>query len=599
LLRVLIDAPDLKIETRTLFLSFSTGGAAMNLAQTFSGHATRKPRFLTFFLSQIGSLGRVQGAEICWLVLSITTCLHGQNVLTYHNDNARTGQNLTERILTPENLSSRTFGKLFVIRVDGKVDAEPLYVASLQIPQHGLRNVLYVATEHDSVYAFDADTGQQFWQVRLLNPNETPSDNRGCSQVIPEIGITSTPVIDLSRGSHGTIYAVAMSRDKNGRYVQRLHALDLQSGTEEFGGPVEVQAVFPGSGAASRNGTAYFDAKQYAERAALLLTNGEIYTTWTSHCDIDPYNGWVISFNAGTLQGTGVLDLTPNGQEGAIWQSGAGPAADAEGNVYVMDANGTFDTSLDAQGFPARGDFGNSFVKISKTGGRLAIADYFTMFNVVAENAADNDLGAGGPVVLPDMTDAAGKTKHLAVGIGKDRNIYLVDRDAMGKFSPKGNDGIYQWIPQALKGERYRGAPVYFDGRLFAGSVNDAMVEFRFSQARIAAEPASRTATKFAYPGAMPSLSANGTKNGIVWAVENGKVAVLHAYDANDLSRELYNSMQAPGRRDYFGEGNKFITPMIARGKVYVGTTDGVGVLGLLPHTRKANGAGHPPGSSK
>jgi len=553
---------------------------------------------MAFFLSRIRLVCWDQRTGICLLVLLIITPLHAQNVLTYHNDNARTGQNLNERILTPQNVSSRTFGKLFVIHVDGKVDAEPLYVESLQIPRHGLRNVLYVATEHDSVYAFDADTGQQFWQVRLLNSNETPSDNRGCSQVIPEIGITSTPVIDLDRGPHGTIYAVAMSKDQSGRYVQRLHGLDLQSGAEEFGGPVEVQAVFPGGGAASRNGTAVFDPKQYEERAALLLVNGEIYTSWASHCDIDPYNGWVISFNADTLKGTGVLDLTPNGDEGAIWQSGAGPAADADGNVYLMDANGTFDTTLDAQQFPARGDFGNSFVKISKSSGRLAVGDYFTMFNVEAENAQDDDLGAGGPVVLPDMNDAAGKTKHLAVGIGKDRNIYLVDRDAMGKFNPKGNGGIYQWIPKALKGERYRGAPVYFDRRLFAGSVNDAIVEFHFSRRGSLKNPASRTATKFAYPGAIPSLSANGTKNGIVWAVENGKPAILHAYDANDLSVELYNSMQASGWRDYFGEGNKFVTPMIVHGKVYVGTTDGVGVLGLLRRTNPA-GTGRQPGIRK
>jgi outer membrane protein assembly factor BamB len=569
------------------FLHSRLGPADGLMLRTLHKMAIRKKRFMEFFLSNIFLLRRDQRAVIRLLVLLITTYVQSQNILTYHNDNARTGQNLRETILTPQNLGSRIFGKLFVIYVDGKVDAEPLYVESLQIPQHGRRNVLYVATERDSVYAFDADTGEQFWQVRLLNKNETPSDNRGCQQVIPEIGITSTPVIDLNRGPHGTIYAVAMSKDQNGRYVQRLHALDLQNGAEEFGGPVEVQAKFPGGGAASRNGIAYFDPKQYEERAALLLVNGEIYTTWTSHCDIDPYNGWVISFNAGTLKGTGVLDLTPNGEEGAIWQSGAGPAADAEGNVYVMDANGTFDTTLNAKGFPAHGDFGNSFVKISKSAGRLAIADYFTMFNVEAENAADEDLGAGGPVVLPDMIDAAGKTRHLAVGIGKDRNIYLVDRNAMGKFSPKGNDGIYQWISEALKGERYRGAPVYFDGRLFAGSVNDSMVEFRFSQARIVAEPTSRTATKFVYPGAMPSLSANGAVNGVVWAVENGKQAVLHAYDANDLSRELYNSMQAPGGRDYFGEGNKFITPLIAHGKVYVGTTNGVGVLGLLRHTRR------------
>ena len=466
--------------------------------------------------------------------------------------------------------------------MDGKVDAEPLYAERLEIPNQGLKNVLFVATEHDSVYAFDADTAKEFWHVRLLRPGETTSDDRGCSQVIPEIGITSTPVIDRKRSPHGTIYLVSMSKVQGGRYLQRLHALDLRNGSEEFGGPVEIKATFPGAGAASRDGTEIFDPKQYEERAALLLLNGVVYTTWASHCDINPYHGWIIGYSAETLKQTAVLNLTPDGEEGAVWQSGAGPAADDQGNIYLMAANGTFDTTLNADGFPSRGDFGNSFLKISPASGKLLVADYFTMFNVDAENAADDDLGAGGPVVLPDMTDASGKTRRLAVGSGKDRNIYLVNREAMGKFNPQGNQNIYQELLKALKGERFRGAPAYFDRRLYFGSVNDSMREFRFIDARLRAEPVSITAAQFGYPGAMPSVSAHGSRNGIVWASENGQQAMLHAYDANDLANELYNSNEAASGRDHFGAGNKFITPMIAQGKVYVGTTDGVGVFGLL-----------------
>ncbi len=289
--------------------------------------------------------------------------LWAQDVLTWHNDNARTGQNLAEKILTPQNVNPKTFGKLFIIRVDRKVDAEPLYVHKLEIQHHGLRNALFVATEHGSVYAFDADTGKQFWHVRLLKDGETPSDNRNCGQITPEIGITSTPVIDRHLGPHGAIYAVTMSRDQAGRYFQRLHALDLETGEEEFGGPVEIHATFSDASA--------FDPKQYAERAALLLLNGVIYTTWTSHCDHNPYNGWVIGYNARTLKQTAALDITPNGEEGAVWQSGAGPAADPQGRVYLMSANGTFDTVLNSDGFPSRGDFGNSFLKISTQGGKL------------------------------------------------------------------------------------------------------------------------------------------------------------------------------------------------------------------------------------
>lgn len=221
--------------------------------------------------------------------------------------------------------------------------------------------------------------------------------------MIPEIGITSTPVIDLHRGPHGTIYVVAMSKDRQGHYFQRLHALDLRTGAEELGGPVKVHATFPGTGAASRDGTEIFDPKQYEERAALLLLNGVVYTRWASHCDINPYNGWVIGYNARTLKQTGVLNFTPNGDEGAVWQSGAGPAADPQGYIYILTANGTFDTVLNSKGFPSRGDFGNAFLKIGMLGGRLSVVDYFAMYNVVAENAADGDLGSGGPLVLPPM----------------------------------------------------------------------------------------------------------------------------------------------------------------------------------------------------
>jgi PQQ-like domain len=353
-------------------------------------------------------------ALICLCALSGASRLVAQNVLTWHNDNARTGQNLWETTLTLQNVNPRTFGKLFAIRVDGKVDAEPLYAARIEIPHKGSRNVLFVATEHDSLYAFDADTGERFWRVPLLKLSEAPARVH-CGQIQPEIGITATPVIDLHRGPHGTIYAVSISTDPQGRFLYRLHALDLRTGEEEFGGPTGIQARFPGNGAGSQAGTEIFDPKQYAERAALLLLNGVIYTTWTSHCDIDPYTGWIIGYNAQTLKQTSVLNITPNGEKGAIWQGGAGPAADPQGSVYLEAANGTFDTVLDAKGFPSQGDFGNSFVKISVSGARLYVADYFTMFDVQAENAIDMDLGSGGPLVLPDMTDESGKTWRLVI----------------------------------------------------------------------------------------------------------------------------------------------------------------------------------------
>jgi outer membrane protein assembly factor BamB len=505
-----------------------------------------------------------------------------QDVLTWHNDNARTGQNLKENVLTLQNVNPKTFGKLFVIHVDGKVDAEPLFVKGLQIPRHGMQNVLYVATEHDSVYAFNAGTGSLFWHVRLLKAGETPSDNRGCGQVVPEIGITSTPVIDRHRGPHGTLYVVAMSKDQQGRYYQRLHALDLQNGNEEIGGPVDIHATYPGRGDTSHNGMDVFDPKQYEERAALLLSNGTVYTSWASHCDIDPYNGWVMGYNARTLKQEGALDFTPNGEKGSVWQSGAGPAADPQGYIYLLAANGSFDTKLNARGFPSQGDFGNSFLKISVQGGKLSVADYFTMYNVMAENDRDDDLGSGGPMVMPPMKDASGKTRRLVVGAGKDLSIYVANRENMGKFNPRNNQNIYQEVPHALRHSFSRPIPAYFDGRLYYASTDDTLREYRFHNARLVPKPVSETTMNFNYPGATPGISADGLRNGIVWVTENRDPAVLHAYDAGDLAHELYNSNKAPQGRDHFGAGNKFITPMIANGKVYVGTTDGVGVFGLL-----------------
>ena len=508
------------------------------------------------------------------------TTTTGTNVTTYHNDNARTGQNLTETILTPSNVNSSSFGKLFVIAVDGKVDAQPLYLTQVSIPNQGMHNVLYVATEHGSVYGLDADSGKVLWQVSMLATGETTSDDHGCPQITPEIGVTSSPVIDPKAGPHGMIYVVAMSKDGAGNYHQRLHALDATTGAEEFSGPQNIQASFPGTGDNSSGGKVVFAPGQYAERAGLLLQNGVVYTGWTSHCDARPYTGWIMGFDQSTLAQVSVLNVTPNGYWGSVWMSGAGLAADTSGNIFLLDANGTFDTTLDANGFPSQGDYGNAFLKISSANRQLAVADYFEMSNQGAENGSDEDLGSGGALVLPDLTNSSNQTKHLAVGAGKDANIYIVDRDAMGKFNPNTNN-IYEEIQGALAGSVYS-MPAYFNNTVYYGAVGDSIKAFAISNAQLAKTPASQTANAFGYPGATPSISASGTSNAILWVAENGGSAVLHAYDATNLAHELYNSNQASGGRDQFGAGNKFITPMITNGKVYVGTTNGVGVFGLL-----------------
>jgi hypothetical protein len=501
------------------------------------------------------------------------------DVLTYHNDIARTGQNLAETTLTTGNVNSSTFGKLGFYSVDGLVDAEPLYASQVAVPSNGTHNLLIVPTEHGSVYAFDADSGATIWQVTTLKTGETTSDDRGCGQITSEIGVTSTPVIDRASGPNGAVYVVAMSKDSSGNYHQRLHALDLLLGTELFGGPTEVQATYPGTGDNSNGTSVVFDPGQYAERAALLLLNGVIYTAWTSHCDIRPYTGWILGYSESTLAQTSVLNVTPNGNEGSIWMAGAGLAADSSGNIYFLDANGDFDTTLNASGFPADGDYGNAFMKLSTSAG-LAVADYFEMNNGVSESDSDTDLGSGGTIVLPDLTEGSGNTLHLAVGAGKDSNLYLVNRDSMGKFAANSNN-IYQELAGVLPGGVWA-MPAYFSNTIYYGSVGSPIQAFTITNAKLSTSSTSQTANSFAYPGATPSISANGTSNGIVWAVENSNPAVLHAYNAASLS-ELYNSNQAGNGRDQFGSGNKFITPMIVNGKVFVGTPSGVAVFGLLP----------------
>jgi len=502
------------------------------------------------------------------------TSTGGVDVVTFHNDNARTGQNLSETSLTPSTVNATTFGRVGLYALDGKVDAQPLYLSAVAIPGQGTHNILYAATEHDSVYALDADSGAVIWHDALLGQGESPSDGRSCSQVVPEIGITSTPVIDRSRG---IIYVVTMAKNGSGQYVQRLFGLDITSGAQLL--LTDVTASVPGSGAGGSGGMVTFDPKQYEERAALLLLNGNVITAWTSHCDIDPYTGWIMSYDAATLTQTSVLNATANGSRGAFWMAGDGPAADSSGNIYLLEGNGTFDAALDGNGFPIHGNYGNAFLKVS-TAGHLAVADYFEMFNSVSESNADQDLGSGGAIVLPDLVDANSQVRHLAVGAGKDAHLYVVDRDAMGKWNSSSNL-IYQDLTGALGGGVFS-TPAYFNGTLYYGASGDALKAFPVVNARVAATAASKSARTFTYPGTTPGISASGSTNGIVWAVENTGTAVLHAYDARDLSHELYNSSQAAGGRDNFGGGNKFITPTIVNGHVYVGTSTGVAVFGAL-----------------
>jgi len=386
-------------------------------------------------------------------------------------------------------------------------------------------------------------------------------------------------VIDRLAGAHGEIFVVAMTKDASSSYHQRLHALDITTGVEMAPSPTEMVASF---------GATTFAPAQYKERAALLLNNGTIYTSWASHCDFGPYGGWIIALSESTLAITNSLNVALGAsgsgyasQGPSIWMSGAGPAADSAGNVYALTANGRFETTLTGGGFPSGGDYGNSFVKISPAGGTLAVADYFAMSGEVAESTDDDDLGSGGVMLLPDLADANGTLRHLAVGAGKDGNIYVVNRDNMGKFTSVGNN-IWQELDGVMNGGVFS-SPAYFNNNIYYSPQGGSLQGFALTNAMLSSAPTSQTTTQFTYPGTFPVVSANGTANAIVWAYENTAPAVLHAYAAANLAMELYNSNQASGGRDQFGAGNKYIVPVVADAKVFVATTNSVAVFGLLP----------------
>ena len=558
-------------------LTFATGGAPQNVTLTAAYTAAAGNSTITF----TGTSGTL--THTAALALNVTTATVA-DVTTYHYDNTRQGQNNQESILNLTNVNSTTFGKTAFFTTDGIVDAQPLFAANVPLNASTTENLVYVASEHDTVYAFSPATGKSVWTKSVLGAGETTSDDHSCNQITPEIGITSTPVIDRAQGPRGAIYVVGMSKDSAGGYHHRLHALDLATGAELAGSPTEITATFPGHGASAVNGLVTFNPGQYAERAGLLLLNGTIYLAWTSHCDQQPYQGWIMGYNASTLQQTSVLNVTPNGGEGSIWMAGYGMAADAGGNIYFLDANGSFSGTVNATGFPTDVDYGNAIMKLSTTGGTLSVADFFQPSNTISESINDIDLGSGGAMLLPDVTDAAGAVHHLLVGAGKDTNIYVANRDNLGRYNSTSNANLYQTLNSALTHGAWSG-PAYFNNTVYYGGQKDTLKAFPITNAQLAAAPSSVSATTFAYPGTTPSVSSNGVSDGIVWAVEDGtgSPGVLHAYDATNLAHELYNSKQAARSRDAFGLGGKFITPMVANGNVYVGSPTGVAVFGILP----------------
>ncbi len=494
------------------------------------------------------------------------------SVLSYHNDLARTGQNLKETLLTPATVSSGQFGRLFSYPVDGQVYTQPLYLPGVTIPGKGIHNVVFIATEHDSVYAFDADNdlAAPLWHVSFLNSAQgittASAADLACGSITPEIGITATPVIDPATG---TLYVVAMTEESSsGNYVHRLHALDVTTGAERAGSPVEIQASVPGTG--NGNTIVPFEPWLYKERAGLLLLNGVVYTAFSSQCDSGNYHGWIIGYHAWgyqaeSLRQSAVFVDTPNWDAGSFWQAGAAPAADANGNIYVVSANGTFDANLGGS------DLGESILKISTNQG-LAVADYFTPYDADTLSDKDLDLGSSGALLLPDEAGSVAHP-HLLVSGSKSGTVYLVDRDQLGHFQPDGNSQIVQSLQGAV-GPIF-GIPAYFHNTVYFSAAHDQVKAFSIRAGLLSTLPVSASGSTFAMLGTVPSISATGAANGILWTID--PAGQLHAYDAADLSHQLYQGS--------VGSSVKFSTPTIANGKVYVGTPDSLVVFGLQDPT--------------
>lgn len=516
-------------------------------------------------------------AKCCVLVMMALCLLPGWAaaqvpVSTWHNDNLRDGQNTHETILTLSNVNSATFGKLFAYSVDGQLNAEPLYIPNVSIPGQGKHNVVYVATQNDSVYAFDADglVTTPLWQTSLLIGAESPAYctvvGLVCTALQLPLGITSTPVID-TKGK--TIYVLALTKQTDGTYIDRFHALDITTGAEKFGGPVVIQASVPGTGAGSAGGMITFDASHELQRPGLLLLNGAVYMAWGGLASQDPWHGWVMAYDATTLAQTAVFNVSADGTRAGIWQSGGGLSADSSGNIFLQTGDGTFD--VDAGGV----DYGDTFLKLN---GTLGVLDYFTPYNQLILEEQDLDVGGGAGLILPQQT---GTYPHEIVGADKQGNIYLVDRDNMGGYSSSQNN-IIQTLTGSAGG--YINSPAYWNGAVYLGGVNDFLSRYTLKKGLLSTTPVSQSPTTFGQ-GSTPSVSANGTTQGIVWAIDVGTSlrapCVLHAYNALNLAQELYNSTQAGGR-DKAGNGVSFIVPTIANGKVYVGTANQLDVYGLL-----------------
>ena len=559
-------------------VTWTTTGGSLSSSTSLTGVA------VTYTAGSTAGLYTVTATSVTSPTISASTTFATTDlaaVATYHNDLARDGANTQEYAFTTSTVNTSTFGKLFSCTVDGAVYAQPLWQANVTV-NGAKRNVIFVATQHDSLFAFDADnntsTCTPLWNVSLIDSNHGGSSGEttvpsgtsgflvgsGNGDITPEVGVTGTPVIDPSTG---TLYVVSKSVNLSGpTFYQRLHAIDITTGNEKFGGPANITAsnvTYPGRG--DGGSTVSFDPGPEGQRSGLALVNGVVYVAWASHEDNPPYYGWIVGFNASDLAIASIFNATPNAQYGGIWMSGGAPAADANGHVYVITANGTFDANNGGE------DYGDSFLQLS---GNLIVSSYFTPSDQADDEAKDNDFGAGGSAVVLDLV--SGSPRHLVVGGGKDGTLYLLNGDDMGGF------GDLKALQFFNIGPGIFATGAFWNNNFYIAGIFSHLVAYSFNPTSNLFDPSASTqsATSFGFPGTTPSVSSSASNNGIVWALDNHNYctkqssgcgpAVLHAYDATNLTSELWNSsMAAP---DAAGNAVKFVVPTVANGKVYVGT---------------------------
>jgi hypothetical protein len=580
--------------TATASWTSSNSGVALVNAAGVATSATLGSGVNAGFTSIQAVVGSTKGVSILSVTNHTSNSIGFAGVFTQHNDISRTGQNLSESILTPTNVNTASFGKMFSQAVDGYIYAQPLYVPNVTI-SGGTHNVIYVATEGDSVYAFDADsnTGTNagvLWHASLIDAahgaalgattvNIQQDLDSSCTDLVPQVGITSTPVIDPSSG---TMYVEAKSKE-NGNYIHRLHAIDITTGAEKSPGPVQITATVPGNG----NGgtTVSLDGLHHLNRPGLLLLNGIIYVAYASHCDIQDYHGWLFSYDTGTFTQTSLLITTPNGGLGGFWMSGTGVAGDSNANVFIASGNGDFDTV----NVPAQ-ELGDTIMKVSDTNSsRLSLLDYFTPYNQSTLDEGDTDVGSGGVLLLPDQT---GGVTHELVEAGKEGTIYVINRDQMTAGNlhycqtgcNNGDPQITQEIQNQING--LWSAPAYFNNTVYFCGAGDTLKAFPISNGLLSTSPSETSGHSFPFPGCTPVATADGNTNGIIWAVDTSQYgvaapslgpAVLYAYQAGTLTM-LWNSSQTGS--DTAGDAVKFAVPTVANGKVYLGTQTELDVYG-------------------